>query len=161
MRPGYHSLLRNYGIGLSFCKEAEGFAMQRYYFHVHTGERLVRDVAGMLLPDLASALAAARKAAQRGKNAKQGWSRWRIEVADNDGSTLFVYPFVSARFVTDRGEPQSSVTGFRIRLRHLWASLVGSRMDGAMPSSEGRGFSRPRLPYKLNGDDKSRHHRQA
>jgi hypothetical protein len=136
--------------------------MQRYYFHLHTGERLVRDVTGMLLPDLASALAAARKAAQRGKKAKQNWSRWRIEVADDDGATLFVYPFVSARFVTDRGEPQSIVPGFRIRLRHLWASLVGSRVDGAMLSSEGRGSLQTAfLPYKLNGNDKSGHHRRA
>jgi hypothetical protein len=49
---------------------------------------------------------------------------------------------VSARFVTDRAEPQSIVPGFRIRLRHLWASLVGSPMS----SSEGRGSLPNRTP---------------
>ncbi len=137
--------------------------MQRYYFHIHTGERLVHDATGMLLPDLASALLEARRASQTGiKNAKQDWSQWRIEVAGSDGVALFIYPFVSARSVTDRREPLPIGQSFRIRLWHLWASLVGLLVGGVIHSPEGRGsIQTTLLPYKLNGDDRSRRHRRA
>jgi len=75
--------------------------MPRYFFHIRDESRLVEDGRGLELPNLASALAEARRAAQeirsRFPNGSRALDNKEFEICDAAGRELAVLPLVARR----------------------------------------------------------------
>jgi hypothetical protein len=85
----------------------KGVGVKRFFFHLLKGRETVIDEAGTRLPDLAAVVSEAQRIAVRtivleDVPAKE-WTRWKLDVKDEDGTRLFFFPFeeVSLHDVTE------------------------------------------------------------
>ena len=71
--------------------------MPRYYFVLFSGDRLIEDVEGTELPDLATARLEAAKDVEHLRRSRIGgqrsWAGWAMQVRDESGAVLCEVPF--------------------------------------------------------------------
>jgi hypothetical protein len=71
--------------------------VKRFFFHLLKGRETVTDDAGTRLSDLAAVVNEAQKIAVRIIASEdvpaQEWTRWKLDVKDEDGTRLFFFPF--------------------------------------------------------------------
>jgi hypothetical protein len=85
----------------------KGVSVKRFFFHLVKGREIVIDEAGTRLPDLAAVVSEAQRIAVRTIVSEdvpaREWTRWRLDVKDEDGTRLFFFPFeeVSVHDVTE------------------------------------------------------------
>jgi len=75
----------------------KGVSVKRFFFHLLKGRETVIDEAGTRLPDLAAVVSEAQRIAVRTIASEdvpaKEWTRWKLDVKDEDGTRLFFFPF--------------------------------------------------------------------
>ena len=73
--------------------------MPLYFFHFTNGAHAIPDLEGVELDSLATAREYAIEDARFviDRHMVQGWRRWRVDVTDEAGETLFSVPFADVR----------------------------------------------------------------
>ena len=87
---------RNQPAALAF-HPGEGVGVKRFFFHLLKGRETVIDDAGTRLADLGAVVSEAERIAVRiiaseDVSARE-WTRWKLDVKDEDGTRLFFFPF--------------------------------------------------------------------
>jgi hypothetical protein len=75
----------------------KGVSVKRFFFHLLKGRETIIDEAGTPLADLGAVVSEAQRIAvsiiaAENVSAKE-WTRWKLDVKDEDGTRLFFFPF--------------------------------------------------------------------
>ena len=75
----------------------KGVGVKRFFFHLLKGRETVIDDAGTRLADLGAVVSEAQRIAVRIIVSEdvpaREWTRWKLDVKDEDGTRLFFFPF--------------------------------------------------------------------